>query len=320
MPQRRLPRSNNARHSALRILRDRKDATPAAEVPLLPALQAELDSYEPLYVSLMQTVNQTRSAQSTQTALTTPLRNAARMWVSHGYQALINATLRGQFPVTVLNLYGLPNNAKGAPDMGSEQAVIDAFNAFVAGETARTAGGAAPITFPAVTDITDRVDTFRSANLQQAVLKDAFDNAQEAIAAANADADRLVLRLWNSIEAAFDTGDKPSMRRRAREWGVLYVPSPGERPVPEEYSVIGMLTDAATGLPLDNVEVGLDGTSVSATTDSEGRYYLPFTTAGSYTLRASSEGHADGTAPVTIADSTLPEVNLALNPESSEGE
>jgi hypothetical protein len=320
MPTRRLPRSNNARHSALRILRDRKDATPAAEVPLLPALQTELDAFEPSYASLMQRVNQTRSAQSTQTALTTPLRNAARMWVSHGYQALINATLRGQFPVTVLNLYGLPNNAKGAPDMGSEQAIIDAFNAYEAGETARTASGAAPINFPAMTDINDRVDAFRSANLQQAAFKDALDNAQEDIAAVNPDADRLILRLWNSIEAAFDKGDKASMRRRAREWGVLYVPAAGETPTPEDYSAKGVITDAATGLPLSDVEVGLDGTSVSATTDSEGRYYLPFTTAGSYTLRASLDGYTDGTAPVTITDSTLPEVNLALNPEASEEE
>jgi len=320
MPYRRLPQSNKARLSAIRVVKDRKDATPPALVPLMGGTQTQLDTFHPIYNGLMLAVGSARALQTEQSAVTTPLRNAARLWVGHGYQALINAVIRKQFSASVLGHYLLPSTAKGAPDMGTEQAIIDAFNAYEAGEAARVAAGGMAISFPAGTDISTHVSDFRAANLIQAERKDAYDNAQEALAAQNPEADRLILKLWNEIEAAFDKGDKPSMRRKAREWGVIYVPSPGETPSPEDYSVMGRILDSLTRQPLAEVEVSLDGTTVSVTTDSDGNYYIPFTTAGSYTLRASLPGYITHTQTVTIADDTLPEVNIALVQEVPEEE
>ncbi len=318
MPTRRLPRTNNERYTALRTAKERKDAVAPADVPLMAATQTLLDSGFPAYRNLQLAVRSARAQQTEQSAITDPLRRSARMWVNHGYQALINATLREEFPTSVLSYYNLANTAKGAPDMRTEQGIISAYNDYVAGESARVMAGGTAIPFPDQVSMRSRVDAFKAANLTQAALKDAHDNAQEALAAASPDADKLILRLWNEIEAAFDTGDKPSMRRRAREWGVIYVPSAGETPSPEDYSIKGIATDAATGLPMADVEVSLDGTTITATTDSEGRYYLPATTAGSYTLRASKEGYATAAQPVTVTDGTIAEVNVALTPEVTE--
>jgi len=37
------------------------------------------------------------------------------------------------------------------------------------------------------------------------------------------------MRLWNTIETAFNNGYRPSMRRKAREWGVIYTIAKGEK-------------------------------------------------------------------------------------------
>ena len=93
------------------------------------------------------------------------MSDSARLWVGHGFQALINACQRGAFSNAVKNLYGLTLDAKAMPDMGTEQAILDAALAYETGETAHTLVGVAPITFPSLMDITVAVTAFRNANL-----------------------------------------------------------------------------------------------------------------------------------------------------------
>jgi hypothetical protein len=318
MATRRLPNTHTTRLMALRVAFERLPNVPASEVPLTTATIDRINAFYPIYRGLDERVTIALDAQVASTAQTAPFAAAARMWVSHGFQALFNACDRGEFPQGAKTLYKRPVSGATVPDMRSEQAILEAGLHYITGETNRTAQGGDPITFPSLANIQQRVDAFRDSNMRQADHKNAYDIALEARAAQAPEADRLILRLWNEIETAYNEGDRPSMRRKAREWGVVYVPSRGETPLPEDYSVTGRILDSATRQPLSDVEVGLDGTGISVTTDSEGNYYIPFTTAGSYTLRASQQGYATHTQPVTIADDTLPEVNIALVQEVPE--
>jgi len=320
MPTRRLPNSHTSRLVTLRVAFQRLPHVPVAEAPFTPNTIARLNAFYPQYLGLDDQVTLALDAQVASTAQTAPFASAARMWVSHGFQALFNACDRGEFPHNVKTLYRRPVSGATVPDMRSEQAILEAGLHYVTGETNRTAQGGDPITFPSLSNIQQRVDAFRDSNIQQAAFKNAYDNALEARAAQVPEADKLILKMWNEIETTFNEGDRPSMRRKAIEWGVYYVPSKGETPLPEDYSVMGRILDSETRQPLVEVEVSLDGTGISVTTDSEGNYYIPFTTAGSYTLRASLPGYVTHSQPVTIADDTLPEVNIALVKEMPEGE
>lgn len=314
MPSRRLPRTNQARQSALRSCKERNDFTPPADSPLSATTTSNLNTGYPIYLNRLNTASNAKSNQTQQSALVVQLRDSARLWVSHGFQALINACLRGSFPNGVKNQYGLALDARAIPDMGTEQAILDAALAYETGESARTLAGGAPITFPSQMDITGAVNAFRNANLQQSVLKTAYDTAQEAVNELNPDADKVILRMWNEIETAFDTGDKPSMRRKAREWGVVYIPTSGETPTADDYSIIGAATDSLTNLPLANVVVELIGTGVSYTTDADGKFYLPPITPGSYTLSASVVGYLPFMQPVTIVAGQVLQVGVVLMP------
>ncbi len=310
MPQRRLPLSNSERLSAMRIITERISVTPPADLPFTAATLARLAVHYPMYKGLMDLLNTALSAQTTQTATVKPLRHSAKLWVSHGFQSIINATVRGALPSSVLGYYGLAVGARRVPSMGSEQAILSAGVMLSTGEQARVAAGGVPISFPSLAEIDGHVDAFRQANLLQAQLKTAYDEAQEALANVLAETDMLVLRLWNEIETACDTGDKPSLRRKASEWGVVYVPSNNEVLAANNWSVAGKVTNGQTSL-LEAV-ITVEGTAIAAYTDSRGRFYIPTLEAGIYTLRIEKEGYTTQHIPVALGKGIVRMVKVIL--------
>lgn len=317
MPYRRLPNSQATRDAALTTCKNKMDATDPAQLPFAAAKGAQLTTEQPAYHGLIAAANSAKADQTGQSAVVAPLLRTARFWVSHGYQALINACIRGQFGNSVKNFYGLSLDAKGGPELSSESEVIQAATTYNDGETARVAAGGDPITFPAVADINTHVDAFKAAQQVQSAFKTAYDNAQEALAAANTNVDLLILQLWNSIEATYDTGDKPSLRRKAREWGVVYVPSAGETPTGEDYSVVGEIKDAVTELPLQHVEVTLFNSSLTHTqfTGEDGMFFMPVVPSGTYTIQASMAGYQTFSATFDIVEGDIQEGNISLQPE-----
>jgi hypothetical protein len=318
MPYRRLPNTNASRDAALTTCKDKMEATDPMELPFAPSKGVQLTTDQPIYHGLIAAVNSAKSNQTAQSALVAPLMRTARFWVSHGYQALINACIRDQFPNSVKNLYGLSLDAKGGPELSSEADVIQASITYNDGETARTAAGGEAITFPALADINTHVDALKAAHQTQSTLKGLFDQAQEKLAEANPNTDLLILQLWNSIEATYDKGDKPSMRRKAREWGVVYVPSAGETPTGDDYSVVGRVTDMLTGLPLDNVEISLFNASVDQVqfTGADGMFFMPVVASGNYDLQAKLPGYKLVTANMNLVQGEVQEFNIAMETEA----
>lgn len=316
MPYRRLPQSNPSRDRALSTCKEKMDATPAANQPFSPALGAELIAGQPAFHTLITAVNTAKYNQTHQSEAVAPLHRVARFWVNHGYQALINACIRGQFSNTVKNLYGLALDAMGGPDMDSDSKLLQAATTYNDAESQRVVAGETPISFPDLVDINLHVDAFRTGNQTLSTLKGIYDAAQEALAAADPHADLLILRLWNAIEANFDKGDKPSMRRKAREWGLVYIPSKGETPSGDDFSVIGEIKNINTNLPLANVEVlmtnGLIG--VQFTTDTDGMYYLQVVSSGTYDLSITLAGYEPFTTVVEVIEGEVQEVNISLTP------
>lgn len=183
----------------------------------------------PVYAGLINEVNKAQAFQSGATATVKPLLRTARIWVGQGYQNIVDAVTRGTVPRAALSGYGLTMNARGARMRRGEQYVITAAERLRSAEENRVANGGEPMAFPSLAEIMVHVDAFRNANHLQADRKFALSDAQRNLRKANAEARKLVLRLWNTIETAFDTGDRPSMRRKAREWGVIYSIAKGEK-------------------------------------------------------------------------------------------
>lgn len=312
MPIRQLPRTNEQRHSALYAIKDILDGLPGEPHPFRLDTIAQLSAFYPTYTALQREMQRTKTAQVDTTAGLVLLRANARIWVSHGYASIINATVRGTFNASVLNYYGLPVGAKGAPNMNGEADIISAASALAHGEAARVAAGGQPIAFPSVAEIMVHANAFEMENLEQGKRKMAYADAQKAVAAAYPEADRLILRLWNEIESAFDTGDRPSMRRKARNWGVVYVQGRKETPTAETNSVMGFVTQDTTGKALRGVRVRVAGSDVSTKTNARGRFALEVLAPGPYVLQFQLKGHVTQELPIEVAEGEMTLANCVL--------
>jgi hypothetical protein len=75
---------------------------------------------------------------------------------------------------------------------------------------------------------------YLTAHGLQSAAKEAFDDEQEDVQGLRPQADALVLEAWDQMEFKYRRETGPSRRRKCREWGVVYIPRPGEEPDDEE--------------------------------------------------------------------------------------
>lgn len=320
MPVIKRPRTNNQRNLALTKAKERKDVSPPAEIPFTPATTTRIDTFQPTYQTLITAVINALVAQTGITELVNSARISASYFISDMIEAMQRAVRRSTFTASVRGYYDLPVSKPLNPEIRTEEQVLEWGPKVITGETNRVAAGGAPITFPGLPEVQAAYESFRTQNLQQASYKTAYDNAQEAVAAQNAEADKLILKMWNETETFFDEGDKPSMRRKAREWGVMYVPSPGETPSPEDYSIIGKVTAQATGLPLEDVAVKVIETDEAYLSDADGDYFIPVLPAATYSLEVSKPGFASQTLPgIVVTEGVITELDIVLTPAASTG-
>ncbi len=213
----------------MRTVADRAASMPPHEPPFPAPVIDHLTAFLPVYEGLMNEVSKAKALQTASTAAVTPLLRTARIWVGQGYQHIVDAVVRGSVPRSSLASYGMAQHARGPRFGKGEQAVLSAAERLRNAEEHRVANGGEPMAFPSLAEIMVHVDAFRTANHVQADRKLALSEAQRNLRQANTEAKKLVLRLWNTIETAYDTGDRPSMRRKAREWGVIYSIAKGEQ-------------------------------------------------------------------------------------------
>jgi TonB-linked SusC/RagA family outer membrane protein len=76
--------------------------------------------------------------------------------------------------------------------------------------------------------------------------------------------------------------------------------------------VSGTVTDAATGFPLPNVQVGIRSIGVGAMTNDQGEYTIENVPAGSYTIVARIIGYREMQRSVMVADNQTAAVDFAL--------
>lgn len=315
MPQRRLPKSETALLKAMRTGKDRKDSVPAPLViPYSAATIAKLDAFYPAYKAKVLAVEAALQAQTSATSSVKDGRQVAIWLISDFFSALQSAIRRKKFDPTVRAFYGLAVSDGRIPTLTTEEDIIHWGENAADGEAARIAAGGAPITFPSIAEVNTAVSNFKNPNLAQANAKEAYDAAQEVLLADRAEADKLVLKMWNETEAAFDEGDKASMRRKAREWGVIYVPLPGEAPNPAEFSIAGKITDS-NGHKLDEATVYVEETDMVFTSEASGDYFITLQPPGTYTVQARKNGfHTITTPGVVVTAGVVTTLNFVLSP------
>lgn len=229
MPYRRLPNTDIARLKALKMA-----LAAGVEIPpfKLAFSQSTLQKMRNFYTSFEQMMQQQKSSFSSQSSKSKELgviTRKAKLYVSHFYQVLNFAIMRGEIMPSARKFYGLRENDSKLPNLNNEKDIAFWGDKLIKGEAERISNGGNPITNPTAAVVRVRYEHFLEAVRYQKVLQKTTAYATDKIASMRSEADLLILTCWNEVEATFDLLPEDVRRDKASKYGVVYVYRPYER-------------------------------------------------------------------------------------------
>ena len=234
MPFRRLPDTDATRTQALTAA-SQKNATVAPADSLISAgTAASLATFLPQWEKETADRSNALAAQTASTAVLDGIGARLRMTVSHFFQVYQLAIARGVFSPSGRASYELSVNEETVPALTTEADLLLWADRIVKGEARRLANLAEPaMAMPAASEVENLLLSYQTELASQTTAKDALDGEQQDITNLRPVADRIIRDIWDEVEFALRRLDPPSLRRRAREWGVFYALRPGEPAEPE---------------------------------------------------------------------------------------
>ena len=240
MPFRHLPNSQAQRLAAMKNAADKYLATTNEADRLITAAQfAKIDPRDErsLYSTFKRDVGESAGALAHQADLTDEhdvAIGALAQVASHFIQVFNLAVGRRVCQPSDRAYYGLDINRADVPPLISHDDVNGWAQKIVDGEAARLAAnpGAPAMAMPSVGDITSAQALVATKRQTQTTAKDAYTKEPQDVEVSEPAIDALITDMWDTIEFNLRTLDGPSRRRRAREWGIVYLTRPGEAPDP----------------------------------------------------------------------------------------
>lgn len=234
MPYRRLPNTDQARVRALKTFLEKADSLAvydyAVTLQTLSAVRSflpKLDRAQRSYVEAM-----SRQSQAGRTHLSHV--KMARLYISHFIQVFNLAVMRGEIRPATRSLYGLDVHSNNLPDLSTEASLVEWGRKVIVGEQRRLSQGGIPIYNPTIAKVKVHYDIFLESYERQHGFQTATARCLDQVVALRTEADRLILDVWNQVEAHFAT--VPSAARRlglCRAYGVVYYYRTGEKTLEE---------------------------------------------------------------------------------------
>lgn len=222
MPARRLPQTDDQRTDALNTCNLKYQAT-AAPARLISAGQfTTLGASLSPWRGARDALGPLLAAQTSATAqCVNCLRDCARC-NSHFIQVLNLAIERGVLAASVRAFYELPVGHAEVPAMTTVAEALQWAAKLNVGEVARLAAGGAALSWPTIAQVNAAAALLQTNEDLQSAAKDAYDLGQETVAGLRPNVDVVIKDLWDTIEYNLRADEPSSLRRKAREWGVVY--------------------------------------------------------------------------------------------------
>ena len=230
MPYRRLPNTDQARIRALKTVVAKGDMDNVYDLAVsLKALTVarnfltKFEAAQAYYAECFE--RQARAGRKHQANVKT-----ARLYVSHFIQVLNLAVIRSEVRVAHKEYYGLEANIHHVPDLSTEAALAEWGRKIVDGENKRISQGGIPIYNPTIAKVRALYDIFMDSYEKQKNLQALTARSLEVLASMRAEADGLILDIWNQVEKKFEHVT-PNERRLdlCRDYGVVYYYRSGEK-------------------------------------------------------------------------------------------
>lgn len=154
----------------------------------------------------------------------------ARLYVSHFIQVLNLAVIRSEVRVSYKEYYGLDTKSNNVPDLASEAALAEWGHKIIDGENKRISQGGIPIYNPGIAKVKVHYDIFKESYEEQRNFQLLTARSLETLSSMRAEADELILDIWNQVEEKF--GKIVSNEKRldlCRDYGIIYYYRTGEK-------------------------------------------------------------------------------------------
>ena len=228
MPYRRLPNTDQARIRALKAASVKADLYDAYDLAVSLKTLTEARNFlvrfemaQTYYTECFE--RQAQAGRRHQVNVKT-----ARLYLSHFIQVLNLAVIRSEVRTAHLAYYGLENN-NNVPDLSAESALMEWGRKIVDGETKRISQGGIPIYNPTIAKVRVHYDIFVDSYERQRNFQSLTARSLETLASMRAEADGLILDIWNQVEQNF-AEVTPNEKRLdlCRDYGLIYYYRAGE--------------------------------------------------------------------------------------------
>ena len=128
----------------------------------------------------------------------------ARLYLSHFIQVLNLAVIRSEVRTSHKEYYGLDLKNNNVPDLSTETSLAEWGRKIINGESLRISQGGIPIYNPTIAKVRVHYDIFMESYERQKNLQALTARSLEVLSSMRADADSLILNIWNQVEKKFE--------------------------------------------------------------------------------------------------------------------
>lgn len=229
MPYRRLPNTDQARLFALQTAVQRASEADFTEQVLQYRTLAEAQKF---LMRFENSISQYHQNFSTKVSANKQFRHVvsnARMYISHFIQVLNLAVIRGEIKKEQKELYKLDVNSHILPDLSSEEDLLVWGQNIIEGEQERVRMGGFPIYNPTINKVKVYYDIFREHQVNHKMHQKTTGRVFEEMEGLRAEADALILDIWNQIENYYKDELPYARMRKCQNYGVIYYYRTGEK-------------------------------------------------------------------------------------------
>ncbi|MFW6202837.1 MAG: hypothetical protein ACOC30_00900 [Marinilabilia sp.] len=234
MPYRRLPNTDQARLRALKKARDMGAGIPPMKLPFSQKLLFDIKAFVPHFEQNIQQHQFSRDKQAKFGKSLSENFKMARMYLSHFLQVVNMAIARGELKPDVRTWYGLDEESRAIPEINTEQQLIDWGRKIIDGEEERMVQGGSRVFNPTIAMVRMRFEKFMETYDFHKDLLKTTQKLQDKVAEQRETADKLILDTWNEIEEHFSNLEPEEKRKKASEYGVVYIYRPSEKEKQQE--------------------------------------------------------------------------------------
>jgi len=223
MPYRRLPNTDLSRIRALKAALDECKKENRFDMAFSFSMLQKLECFVPHYELAIQNQKQAFKQQTERGKSFNEKMRKARLYVSHFIQVLNLTIVRGELKPEAREFYGLKKTSKAIPSLLQEKKLIEWGDKLIKGEQERIRNGGNPIYSPSIALVRVNCENFKQAYNYQKTLRNNTQRFASKVLEYRAQADHLILEIWNEVEAHYSDLSDDKRRDKCSQYGVIYV-------------------------------------------------------------------------------------------------